>query len=204
MQLFSRLVTFQLGRERASIKRLLRRKASMIYMHSCANVMSRTSTSNTKIHITRIPVDRKFLEDLLANHDDSVPDYIEISHEYEALDDDQVEPVNSSEESFHRAWQSLAIMLSLSVMLAVFAIILMQVIRLLHGRRPLPSLSSLEMQSEHDRLQRTRYASCATVRNEQGGRPVCQVILSSKNFSVTNAAQRRRAAESMSRWNSVA
>ena len=79
----------------------------------------------SKTHITRIPIDRKFLEELLAQDDDYVADYIEISHEYrtsnkkdsvassvQASESLPPQPHESAEESFHRAWQTLVIIIN--------------------------------------------------------------------------------------------
>ena len=152
---------------------------------------------SVKNRITRIPIDQKFLEDLLEEPSKTVEN---ISREHSILTASVESSLNSvgvanggvaspasitddsTEASLQRAWQTLAIILSLSVMLAVFAIILIQVMRLLHERRPLPSLSSLEMQNEHDRIYRTRYTSTAVT----NGRKPVQVILSSKNVDVNN------------------
>ena len=113
----------------------------------------------------------------------NVDSFIEISHEYDYVDPDPDRRPDPA-VSFNRAWQTLAIMLSISVMLAVFVVIMLQVMKLLQGRTNLPSLSSLEMQSEHDRLQSKRY-SVANY-SERGGRPSCQVMLSSKKLDVNS------------------
>ena len=113
---------------------------------------------------------------------DTIESYIEISHEYEDLTSAHQ---SDYQDSFNNAWQVLAIMLSISVMLAVFAVIMLQVMKLLQGRQNLPSLSSLEMQSEHDRLQRQRY-SIANYSENHAGRPTCQVMLSSKRLDINH------------------
>ena len=57
-----------------------------------------------------------------------------------------------------------------------------QVLRLLQDRRSLPSLSSLQMQDEHERLHRARANS--DNKNSDQKRQPCQVLLSSNKLSV--------------------
>ena len=124
---------------------------------------------------------KRFIFLLKVKVNDTIESFIEISHEYEDLSSHPSE----YQASFNNAWQVLAIMLSISVMLAVFAVIMLQVMKLLQGRQNLPSLSSLEMQSEHDRLQRQRY-SIANYSENRAGRPTCQVMLSSKKLDINH------------------
>ena len=57
--------------------------------------------------------------------------------------------------------------------------------RLIQGRRPLPSINSLQMEDEHQKLQRIRYASTIQYSSRaRNNRPICQVILSSKNVDI--------------------
>ena len=143
--------------------------------------------SHRKSRITRIPIDRKFV--LI---DEVVPDgsektgngskrgdlggnFIQFSHDISGQAQDQ-----QTKEDFESVWQMLAIVLSIAIMMVVFAIIVVQVMRLIQGRSALPSMNSLQMESEHDRLRRNRYDSSRVYYSNVGKRPVCQVILSSK------------------------
>ena len=86
-------------------------------------------------------------------------------------------------------------MLSISMMLTIFGIILVQVIRLLDsGRSPLLPLSE-EMQQGRRLQRKNRYADCEVNYRGEGRRPVCcHVILSSHNFDLKRQQQQERSA----------
>ena len=63
------------------------------------------------------------------------------------------------EDTVSKLWETITIMLSITLTVVVFIVLMLQVLRLLQGRESLPSLSSLQTEDEHDRLKRIRYTS---------------------------------------------